>query len=620
MVLCNASGKRCKKTFHHTSHFPLYQFHTAPAAAALSMSLTSTELNYLIWRYLQESGFDLAAYALEKHSNCLLYEHNQNLEVLAKVNPGCLVGLVQKGILYSLADEEVSPHKDVSFSLIGALLKDEVEKHLHNDGASKDAGNRFMLKSEAPSNGAVPELEMADAETENEPQQDPEEDFTTKIISPAITYSESLVTRWHPSSEVFAFGKLDSSATVNAIIDGKIAESVTLSHPSLIAGVSLGKAQNEINIVSWAPQGNLIVTAGANGELRAWAPDGKLKNIANGSAGPSHKDDAFAENRDDDTTTAPALISSLIWSENGQFLLSININNQVCLWNGTNLNLIQQIRTSTSAPSSGTIDACFVGDLKFAVSTPNKTIRIYSINAAVNQFDSTGSVSEPAVPIGILPGHERNILILKFNQVSKLLASSSDFDYKIKVWNSISADDCLELNNASTVPDVKLHTSPLIDLLWLNQADNSKGNMLLSISMEGVVNIWDAYSGKPIISTHIFLDKENFNLENPDVNAEQIIKTKPLVFAVALSPNNNFVAIGDDTGKVSVWDVAVKNYPKSRKDLLRCIGLYPFKLLDEDIQERTRELGICDLAWDSTSLKVSVSYKGTESVILNWAS
>lgn len=581
------------------------------------MSLTSTELNYLIWRYLQESGFDLAAYALEKHSDCLLYEHNHNLEVLTKMSPGCLVGLVQKGILYSLAAEEVSPRKDAGLSLIGALLKDEVEKQIQNDPGSKDTSNRFLLKSDAPSNGSIPDVEMVDAETEVG-LEDPEVNFSTKIITPAITYAESLVTRWHPSSDVFAFGKLDSCATVNAIIDGKVAESVTLSHPSFIPGVPLGEAQNEVNIVSWSPQGNLIVTAGANGELRAWAPDGKLKNIANGSNTPSQKDNAIAENRQDETTTTAALISSVTWSENGHFLLSINTNNQVCLWNGSNLNLIQQIRTSSSIPTSSTIDACFVGDLKFAVSTPNKTIRIYSINSPVNQFDSSGGAGESAVPIGILPGHERNILILKFNPVSKLLASSSDFDYKIKVWKSISADDCLDLNNTSTEADIKVHTSPLIDLLWLNQEDNNKGSRLLSISMEGVVNVWDAYTGKNVISTNIFLEKDNFKLEDPEFTAQEIIKTKPLVFAVALSPNNNLVAIGDDTGKVSVWDVELKNYSKSRKDLLRCIGFYPFKISDNEGLEGTRELGICDLAWDSTSLKVSVSYKGTESVIFHW--
>ena len=62
------------------------------------MSLTSKELNYLIWRYLQESGYDLSAYALDQQSQCSEYENNPTTqELIQKIKPGCLVDLIQKG-------------------------------------------------------------------------------------------------------------------------------------------------------------------------------------------------------------------------------------------------------------------------------------------------------------------------------------------------------------------------------------------------------------------------------------------------------------------------------------------------------------------------------------------
>ena len=91
------------------------------------MSLTSKELNYLVWRYLQESGNELAAYALEQKATF------DNKDVIQKVQPGCLVELVQKGILYTLAEDSAlltKPHYDESklglaLTLFGALLENE---------------------------------------------------------------------------------------------------------------------------------------------------------------------------------------------------------------------------------------------------------------------------------------------------------------------------------------------------------------------------------------------------------------------------------------------------------------------------------------------------------------
>ena len=106
------------------------------------MSLTSNELNYLVWRYLQESGLDLAAYALDKHANCLILE-KENISLVSRIEPGCLVSLVQKGIFYSLAQEEVCGGDGVDdrLTLFGALVEEEKQKRNGKPVVLLDSGN-----------------------------------------------------------------------------------------------------------------------------------------------------------------------------------------------------------------------------------------------------------------------------------------------------------------------------------------------------------------------------------------------------------------------------------------------------------------------------------------------
>jgi len=76
------------------------------------MSVTSDELNYLIWRYLQESGklytrftllaitndagHELTTFALQKETNAHLLDE----QFASHISVGALVSIVQKGIQY----------------------------------------------------------------------------------------------------------------------------------------------------------------------------------------------------------------------------------------------------------------------------------------------------------------------------------------------------------------------------------------------------------------------------------------------------------------------------------------------------------------------------------------
>lgn len=569
------------------------------------MSLTSLELNYLIWKYLQESGYELAAFALEKKSQCLEYEHEKN-RFIESIQPGCLVNLVQKGILYTFV-EDTAEGKEERLTLVNALIKE-------NELAKSESTTSQNIQLNSQANGDVaPDVEMEDAnsvkeaevahkDAANAPEAEELEQvhnvaFTTAILKPFLHFSPSVAAQWHPHSEVFAFGREDASALIHALDSHGVAESVTLNHPPVL--MDEHPVSNEISTVTWAPQGVMILTSGIDGEIRAWTPDGRLKNIVNSAA---------------DSDRVPATLHSLIWNNRGLLLLTIDVNNTVSVWDGSTLapvgEIVQQSasnpHTNATHNSQGAshppqiLTACWLSDSKFAILTAKNAIRIYSVNPLA-PFESS------VVPVGQLVGHQNAISTILFGNISKLLASASDSDYIIKVWNSSLSQDALELNVASEhEQNVYYHASPIVCLSWLSRAGDIQGNELISVSMDGVVNIWDGFSGESIVSANIFKNPDNFRFEE-DIDIDQ---KNSLVYAAAVSPDSKYVAIGDDSGNVSIWDIQLLHY-RGVKDLLRCVGFYA--------AGKKEDIGICDIVWDAKGTHICVSYKGVDSIVLLWS-
>ena len=97
------------------------------------MSLTSDELNYLIYRYLLESGYTHTAFSFAHES--LVTKANING---ADVPPGSLISFVQKGMLYV-----------------------EIEQHINDDGSIIDDGGDDKLSILVPSHVQVTPLDLA---------------------------------------------------------------------------------------------------------------------------------------------------------------------------------------------------------------------------------------------------------------------------------------------------------------------------------------------------------------------------------------------------------------------------------------------------------------------------
>ncbi|KAL7667001.1 LisH domain-containing protein [[Candida] zeylanoides] len=550
------------------------------------MSLSSTELNYLVWRYLQESGSGLTAYAFEKDADCLAFERDQSPEILKRIPPGCLVDLVQKGILYSIAECEAQNAKPASWvmTIFGAVLQQ-----------SERAAKRIKVEE---ADTAEPKTEGNDPKTESQTEGSPEarqgeaSEPAAVTMAATTTLPPAITCDWHPQTNVLGYGREDSHAVIVALSGSHVAESVTLTHP-VVPGIDA--SENEIGIVSWSPAGNVIVTGDIGGEMRAWSPDGRLKNVANGATYKTHPHTH--------SSSGAAMVSRLRWTPSGSYLLSVDVNNHVLLWNAS-LNLIQQVRPPDANVSHEgfALDACWLDEHKFCLSTAKNTIKVFGMSGGL------------AKPIGSLAGHQHVISSVVFHPHSKILASCSDYDYVIKIWHSHQLQHSLELN----VGDGAVrHRAPIVAMSWLAEA------VLASVSMDGVVNVWDVKHAAPLISGSVQSARARA------VAATVADSEQRLVFNAAVAANGRWLATGDDAGGVAVWDVG----PQTRASgALTCVGFYDATSAGAGATAgatdttdttgttgtTTTTSGICDLSWSPDSTKLCVAYKGRASVVFEW--
>ncbi|KAG6452568.1 hypothetical protein O3G_MSEX007706 [Manduca sexta] len=123
------------------------------------MSFTSDEVNFLVYRYLQESGFHHSAYAFGIESH--ISQSNING---ALVPPAALLNIIQKGLQYTEAeitfgDNGTGTRLTESLSLIDAVTPDIVAARQNAHNAQKQA-----TKTEAGSGSEQNGVDVCDVQ------------------------------------------------------------------------------------------------------------------------------------------------------------------------------------------------------------------------------------------------------------------------------------------------------------------------------------------------------------------------------------------------------------------------------------------------------------------------
>ncbi|QPG74484.1 hypothetical protein FOA43_001814 [Brettanomyces nanus] len=453
------------------------------------MSLTSTELNYLIWRYLQEGGLDVSAYALQDETKIEQYEDRYG----DKVPLGCLVDLVQKGILYTKVNELVSDDKKQ------IVAEDVVNMDFHLFGAEENTGERVLNKKakemtstetttkETTTKETTTEETTTEETTAKETtaKETAEETENSVIFNEVYSLPESLANSWNPvETQIVAWGQRDQYAQICKVGASRDECSLKLlPHPI---------TSKDIIALAWSPKGDSLITASENGELRMWDSNGSIRFIM-----ALHH--------------APVL--TLYWSPDGNHVLSLDVTNQTIIWDTVTGQPVQNVGTATTdAKTCFGTDACWIDDYKFVVPGSEYSLQVYPMGDLNQQ------------PIGVLSGHLNSISFVSYNPHLKLLCSASD-DRTIRIWKG---------NSTNSLQILLGHSQPITYLNWL--PIKSQKWYLVSCSLDSSLRIWDFIRGQVV----------DLNIVNEGV---------PILTA-SMSHDFTKLATADSQGRVIVWKLS----------------------------------------------------------------
>ncbi|XP_030455779.1 WD40 repeat-containing protein HOS15-like [Syzygium oleosum] len=515
-------------------------------------SITSVQLNYLVFRYLQESGFTHSAFALGYEAGINKCTIDGNM-----VPPSALITLVQKGLQYLEMEANLNssdPDVDEDFSFLEPLdliTKDvyelrkiirekkknlqkdrdkdresdkdheaergrarekdrhEKEKELEKDRERKEKEKEQPKHREDHSEKEIianQEVDRNDTKHEENGPSGPEpmEISTTSTSQPCeipgtdVTIleghtSEVCACAWSPAGSLLASGSGDSTARIWTIPDGTTKSSLQNGTPDVLILKHVKGRTNEkskdVTTLDWNGDGTLLATGSYDGQARIWTTNGELKTTLSRHKGP---------------------IFSLKWNKKGDYLLTGSCDKTAIVWDVKAEEGKQQFEFHTGP----TLDVDWRNNVSFATSSTDNMIYVCKIGE--NR------------PIKTFAGHQGEVNCVKWDPTGSLLASCSD-DITAKIWS---------MKQDKYVHDLKEHLKEIYTLRWspTGSGTNNPNQQLVlaSASFDSTVKLWDVELGKLIYSLNGHRDP---------------------VYSVAFSPNGEYLASGSLDKSVHIWSL-----------------------------------------------------------------
>ncbi|XP_063986941.1 F-box-like/WD repeat-containing protein TBL1XR1 isoform X2 [Diachasmimorpha longicaudata] len=509
------------------------------------MSFSSDEVNFLVYRYLQESGFQHSAYTFGIESH--ISQSNING---ALVPPAALLSVIQKGLQYTEAEisigEDGSEQRMIeSLSLIDAVMPDVVASRQNQQNQAKQ-----QVKT-----GEVQDTNGEEAGTERggdrvEMEVDEQREGVGSGSTPAAVEipaskatklrgheSEVFICAWNPTTDLLASGSGDSTARIWDMSDTSQAPNQLILRHCIQRGGTEVPSNKDVTSLDWNCDGTLLATGSYDGYARIWMTDGRLSSTLGQHKGP---------------------IFALKWNKRGNYILSAGVDTTTIIWDAASGQCTQQFsfhcapaldvdwQTNTSFASCST-DQC-IHVCKLHVDKPIKSFQGHTISYFrgevhatffhVAQCVTTGS--EDCLMKNRMPKSYQNwdflirlgqsllneVNAIKWDPQGNLLASCSD-DMSLKIWS---------MKQDTWVHDLQAHSKEIYTIKWSPTGPGTQNpNMnltLASASFDSTVRLWDVERGACI---------------------HTLTKHTEPVYSVAFSPDGKFLASGSFDKCVHIW-------------------------------------------------------------------
>ncbi|KDO79047.1 hypothetical protein CISIN_1g008467mg [Citrus sinensis] len=518
-------------------------------------SITSEELNYLVFRYLQESGLLHSAFVLGYEAGINKCNIDGNL-----VPPRALITFVQKGLQYlemeaNLSNSDVDMDEDFSFlQPMDLITKDvcelrqmvkEKKKNLNGD---RDKENDVDRGHEIE-HGRVKEKERLDREKERE--RDKERVENEK--EPEKQHES------HPDKEMLTVQeeKVNSKPEENGVLQGeKGPEPMDIATTSASESFEIPNSDvtileghtSEVCACAWSPAGSLLASGSGDSTARIWtiadgtsnggAQNGPLNVLVlkhvKGRTNEKSKDVTTLDWNGEGTLLATGSydgqariwstngdlkctlskhkgpIFSLKWNKKGDYLLTGSCDKTAIVWDVKTEEWKQQFEFH----SGPTLDVDWRNNVSFATSSTDNMIYVCKIGE--NR------------PIKTFAGHQGEVNCVKWDPTGSLLASCSD-DVTAKIWN---------MKQDKYVHDLREHSKEIYTIRWspTGSGTNNPNQQLIlaSASFDSTVKLWDVELGKLLYS----------------LNGHR----EP-VYSLAFSPTGEYLASGSLDKSMHIWSL-----------------------------------------------------------------